>query len=88
MLYLLTDGDAVIPYSSIKAFNDNINLKRKIEFHANGFGRFADMKILKKIAEKMPNGKVSSALTVKELTESIMKIVLGDITIKTWLIAK
>ncbi len=83
MLYLLTDGDAAIPYSSIKAFNNDINIKRKIEFHANGFGRFADIEILKKIAEKMPNGKVSTAVTVKELTESITKIVLGDINIKT-----
>jgi hypothetical protein len=31
----------------------------------------------------MPNGKVSSALSVKELTESLRKIVLGDINIKT-----
>ena len=30
----------------------------------------------------MPNGKVSKALTVKELTESLKKIVLGDIDIR------
>ena len=83
MLYLLTDGGAKIPYSSIKAFNDDNHIKKKIEFHAVGFGRNADMEILKEIAEKMPNGKVSSALTVKELTESLRKIVLGDINIKT-----
>ena len=83
VLYLLTDGDASVPYPSIKAFNDDNHIKRKIEFHAVGFGRYADLKILNKIAEKMPNGKVSSALSVKELTESLRKIVLGDINIKT-----
>lgn len=36
------------------------------------------MEILKEIANQMPNGKVSAALTVKELTESLRKIVLGD----------
>ena len=83
MLYLLTDGDANIPYPSIKAFNDDNHIKKKIEFHAVGFGRVADIKTLKKIADKMPNGKVSSALSVKELTESLRKIVLGDINLKT-----
>ena len=83
MLYLLTDGGANIPYTCIKAFNDDNHIKRKIEFHAVGFGRDADIKTLKKIAEKMPNGKVSSALSVKELTESLRKIVLGDINLKT-----
>ncbi len=46
MLYLLTDGGANIPYPSIKAFNDDNHIKRKIEFHAVGFGRDADLKIL------------------------------------------
>jgi hypothetical protein len=46
VLYLLTDGGANIPYPSIKAFNDDNHIKRKIEFHAVGFGRDADLKIL------------------------------------------
>ncbi len=59
VLYFLTDGGADIPHLFIKAFNEDNHIKRKIEFHAVGFGRDADIKILRKIAKKMPNGKVS-----------------------------
>ena len=83
VLYFLTDGGADIPHLFIKAFNEDNHIKRKIEFHAVGFGRDADIKILRKIAKKMPNGNVSSALSVTELTRSLIKIVLGDINIKT-----
>ncbi len=78
----MTDGCANMPYSSIKAFNDDNLIKKKIDFTVVGFGNNADMNILKEIAKNMPNGKVSSALTVKELTESLRNIVLGDINIK------
>jgi hypothetical protein len=82
VLYLLTDGEAGIPYPSIKAFNDDNDIKKKIEFHAVGFGGHAHMEILNEIAKNMPNGKVSSALNLKDLTENLRKIVLGDINIK------
>ena len=78
----MTDGGAIMPQTAINAFKDEKILKNKIEFHAVGFGRGADMKILQKIAEQMPNGKVSAALTVKELIESIRKIVFCDDNMK------
>ena len=67
-----------MPREAINSFKRDINIKRKIEFHAVGFGKFADMEVLEKIANQMPNGKVSKAPTVKELTESFKRIVLGD----------
>ena len=78
----MTDGDAGMPKTAIDAFKDEKIFKNKIEFHAVGFGRDADVEILNKIAKQMPSGKVSSALTVKELTESLRKIVLGDDNMK------
>ena len=51
VLYFLTDGDANMPVAAIKAFKEDTTFKSKIEFHAVGFGRDADMKILKKIAD-------------------------------------
>ena len=57
-----------MPDDAIKAFKDNKTFKDKIEFHAVGFGVEAGMDTLNKIAKKMPNGKVSSAISVKELT--------------------
>lgn len=74
----MTDGGASMPQTAINAFKNEKIFKNKIEFHAVGFGRDADMEILNKIAKQMPNGKVSAALTVKELIESVRRIVLGD----------
>ena len=71
-----------MPKAAIKAFKEDKTFKNKIEFTAVGFGRDADLRILKKIADQMPNGKVSKAPSVKELTESLKRIVLGDIDIR------
>ena len=36
-----------MPLAAIKAFKDDTTFKNKIEFHAVGFGKYADIKILK-----------------------------------------
>ena len=39
-----------MPKNEINAFKKDKNIRRKIEFHAVGFGKFADMEILEKMA--------------------------------------
>ena len=39
-----------MPREAINSFKRDINIKRKIEVHAVGFGKFADMEVLEKIA--------------------------------------
>jgi len=46
----MTDGGAGMPYGAINDFKAEKKFRNKIEFHAVGFGRVADIKILKQIA--------------------------------------
>ena len=50
VLYLLTDGIGRIPSEAINAFRNDINIKRKIQFYAVGFGGLAGSGVLKEMA--------------------------------------
>ena len=46
----MTDGGASLPLTAINAFKKENTFRHKIDFHAVGFGREAEVKILQKIA--------------------------------------
>ena len=52
----MTDGGADMPVNAINAFKEDSTFRHKIEFHAVGFGRAADMITLDEIASYMPKG--------------------------------
>ena len=48
-----------------------------IDFYSVGFGVGADSKLLKNMADQMPNGKMTLALDAEALNETFSKIVLN-----------
>ena len=73
ILYFMSDGTGNHPWSSINLFSDH-RFRNKIEFHCVGFGDF-DLRNLKRIAQGMPNGNLTHALTAAELERSMLRII-------------
>lgn len=75
--YFMSDGEWSFPKEAVDRHKTDSTFKNKIEFYSVGFGRGANMNILKQIADQMPNGKEVQALTATQLTESFTKIVIN-----------
>ena len=77
----MSDGGANFPQNAIDRFKKDRTFKDLIEFYSIGFGSGADTELLKKMADKMPNGKMTLALDAAALNGTFSKIVfnvLGD----------
>ncbi len=48
-----------------------------VEFYSIGFGSGTDSSLMRKIANKMPNGKMTIALDAAALNETFSKIVFN-----------
>ena len=71
----MSDGICGFTDGPINKFHSNNAVKSKLTFNSVGFGRGADPKVLKSIANKMPHGTYASALTAEELTITMRRII-------------
>ena len=77
----MSDGEASFPNNAINLFTNDRTFKDMIEFYSIGFGSGADSSLMRRIANQMPNGKMTIALDAAALNETFSKIVfnvLGD----------
>ena len=70
----MSDGNYSFPSQAVSLHKSHATFQKKLEFYSVCFGSGGNMKILKQIADEMPNGKLVKELSAKELTESSKKV--------------